>query len=72
MCLFFAEVPSRHTYMFMTLTETAIVGQVEERGRRRGKMKLSRDGLSPNSFVIFGEEKSSISLLRMMPVSVRR
>lgn len=49
---------------------TAMVGQVEERGRFLGRMKLALDGFTPYSFVMLGDEKSSISLLRMIPVLV--
>ncbi len=47
-----------------------IVGHVEESGLLPGWIKLAGDGLNPYSLVMFGEEKSSISLLRTMPVSV--
>ena len=48
-----------------------IIGQVEDRGRLPGRMKLISDGCKPKALVILGEEKSSISLLRTMPVLVR-
>ena len=49
---------------------TAMRGQVEERGRFPGDMKLDSDGRTPYEFVMLGEEKSSISLFRMIPSSV--
>ena len=47
-----------------------IMGQVEERGRLPGCTKFASEGLTPKKLVMLGEEKSSISLLRTMPVSV--
>lgn len=47
-----------------------IMGQVEERGRLPGWMKFASEGFTPKKLVMLGEEKSSISLLRTMPVSV--
>lgn len=49
---------------------TAMVGQVEERGRLPGRTKLILEGGRPNPFVILGAAKSSISSFNMIPVSV--
>lgn len=43
-------------------------GHIEDRGLFPGFMKLIGDGGIPKLFVIFGEEKSSISSLRIIPV----
>ena len=47
-----------------------MVGQVEESGRFPGRMKLMEEGGTPKELVMFGEEKSSISSFRTIPVSV--
>lgn len=49
--------------------DTTIVGVIDERGRFFGLMKLAGLGGRPKKFTILGEEKSSISSLRIMPVS---
>ena len=48
-----------------------IIGHVEERGLLPGLIKLTSEGLRPKELVMLGEEKSSISLFRTIPVSVR-
>jgi hypothetical protein len=47
---------------------TMMEGDMEDRGRLPGFIKLAGDGLIPYLFVMFGEEKSSISLLNIIPV----
>jgi hypothetical protein len=47
---------------------TTITGLIEERGIFPGTMKFSGEGGTPNAFVIFGAEKSSMISLRMIPV----
>jgi hypothetical protein len=41
---------------------------MEDKGRFPGRMKFASDGASPKKFWVSGMEKSSISLLRRMPV----
>ena len=48
----------------------AMEGQVEESGRLPGRIKLAAEGRSPYALVKLGEEKSSISSFRTIPVSV--
>lgn len=43
-------------------------GHIDDRGLFPGFMKFIGDGGRPKLFVIFGEEKSSISSFRIMPV----
>jgi hypothetical protein len=47
---------------------TIITGLIEESGRFPGLMKLFGDGGKLKSLVMFGDEKSSISSLKMIPV----
>lgn len=47
---------------------TTMVGVMEDKGRLPGRMKLAGLGGTPKKLVVFGEEKSSISLFMMMPV----
>lgn len=47
-------------------------GHIEERGRFPGAMKLAGLGAIPYSLVMLGDEKSSISLLKMIPVFIPR
>ena len=44
------------------------MGQVDDIGLLPGTMKLVVEAGSPNEFTVPGVEKSSISLLKMMPV----
>ena len=44
------------------------VGQVDDIGILPGTMKLVGEAGTPNTFTVPGVEKSSISLLKMMPV----
>ena len=48
----------------------AIKAPMDDRGRLPGRMKLAGVGTYPYELVCFGEEKSSISLLRITPSSV--
>ena len=50
----------------------AITGAMEDMGRFPGRMKLLGDGGRPKKFVALGCEKSSISLLNMIPVRLPR
>ena len=50
---------------FESMTMT---GQVDDNGLFPGRMKFVGDGGTPNAFVTLGELKSSISLLKIMPV----
>lgn len=45
-----------------------IVGHVDDIGLFNGRMKLWGEGGTPKELVTLGELKSSISLLKMMPV----
>lgn len=45
------------------LLSTNIVGDMEDRGRFPGAIKLLSDGSTPKKFFLPGVEKSSISLL---------
>ena len=45
-----------------------MTGQVEERGLFKGRIKLLGEGGTPKELVTLGELKSSISLLKMIPV----
>ena len=45
-----------------------MLGDMEDRGLLPGWMKLTGDGSTPKSFVMFGEEKSSIWSLKTIPV----
>ena len=56
--------------MGTNITFTAMTGHIEERARLPGEMKLASDGLTPKWLVMFGDEKSSISLFRTIPSSV--
>ena len=51
---------------------TTIVGLIELKGLFPGLMKFAGDGGTPNALVIFGELKSSISSLNIMPVDSER
>lgn len=54
------------------LLSTKIAGADEDIGRLPGKIKFAEDGSTPNAFFTPGVEKSSISLLNMIPVRVPR
>ena len=45
-----------------------MTGQVEDRGLFKGRIKLLGEGGTPKELVTLGELKSSISLLKMIPV----
>lgn len=47
---------------------TTMVGVIEDNGRLPGLMKLAGLGGTPKALVTLGDEKSSISSFRMMPV----
>ncbi len=51
---------------------TNMVGVIEDMGRFPGSIKLLGDGATPKKFFFPGVEKSSISLLKIMPVRVER
>lgn len=51
---------------------TMTAGHIEDSGRLPGTIKFAGDGGMPKMLVIFGEEKSSISSLKMIPVSSPR
>lgn len=51
---------------------TKIAGADEDIGRFPGAMKFADDGSTPNAFFTPGVEKSSISLLKMIPVRFPR
>ena len=53
-------------------SSNTMVGVMEESGRFPGAMKLAGEGGTPKEFTIPGVEKSSISLLNMMPVLLPR
>lgn len=46
-----------------------MVGEMEDRGRFPGLMKLEADGTYPKALTVLGIEKSFISLFMMIPVS---
>ena len=48
--------------------ETTILGHIEDKGRFHGAMKFAGEAGTPKKFVVFGVEKSSISLLNIIPV----
>ena len=48
--------------------EMITLGLIEDSGRFHGDMKFADDAGTPKMLVVFGVEKSSISLLKMMPV----
>ena len=50
---------------------TTMVGDDDDRGRLKGRMKFALDGCRPKAFVMLGELKSSISLFRTIPSAVR-
>ena len=47
---------------------TTMVGVMEDKGRLPGLIKFAGLGGTPKAFVTLGEEKSSISSFKMMPV----
>ena len=47
-----------------------IAGDMDDSGLLPGTMKLAGDGRSPKKLVMFGEEKSSISSLKIIPVLI--
>jgi hypothetical protein len=49
-----------------------MIGLIEDIGRLPGSMKLLGEGRTPNSLMRPGVEKSSISLLYVIPVTVER
>ena len=48
--------------------DTIMLGHIEDKGRFHGAIKLAGDAGTPKKFVVFGVEKSSISLLKIIPV----
>ena len=56
------------TNLTSSFPSTNMAGHIDDRGRFPGLMKLALDGGMPNALVIFGEEKSSISSLKTIPV----
>jgi len=55
--------PPATSLAFPLLLSITITGDIEDNGRFPGLMKLFGEGGTSKSFVILGEEKSSISLL---------
>jgi len=51
---------------------TTIAGLIELNGRLPGRIKFAGDGGRPKPLVIFGELKSSISSLNIIPVDTER
>ena len=49
-----------------------MVGVIEDMGRLKGSIKLLSEGSTPKAFFVPGVEKSSISLLYIIPVRVER
>ena len=49
-----------------------MVGVIEDMGRLKGSVKLFSEGSTPKAFFEPGVEKSSISLLYIIPVRVER
>ena len=49
-----------------------MVGVIEDMGRLKGSIKLLSEGSTPKAFFAPGVEKSSISLLYIIPVHVER
>ena len=59
------------TMRTLLLSERAkMVGVMEDKGLLPGWMKLAVLGGTPKALVMFGDEKSSISSFKMMPVCV--
>lgn len=57
------------TFLFSSKT---IAGHIEERGRLPGRIKFAGDGNKWKPFFIPGDEKSSISPFKIMPVLLER
>lgn len=56
------------TSMTFLFSSTTTVGHIEDKGLLPGSIKFAGDAVILYKFVIFGKEKSSISLLRIIPV----
>jgi hypothetical protein len=48
---------------------STITGLIDEKGRFPGAIKFAGEGMKPNALVVFGIEKSFISLFIMSPSS---